>query len=100
MIPLRLTVAVDSDTTLPHPTPSHSGIAVLNIENELAKNIDYDEVVDIFKTVPSLRDAALAAADSIEVSARRLELYCRDLVKGTNSRNYQKWFYCKIGIRK
>ena len=58
----------------PCPTPPHSGIAVLNIENELAKNIDYDEVVDIFKTVPSLCDAALAAGDSIEVSARRLEL--------------------------
>jgi len=60
----------------PCPTPPHSGVAVLNIENELAKNIEYDEVVDIFKTVPSLRDAALAAAgDSIiEVSARRLEL--------------------------
>ena len=65
MIPLRLTVAVDSDTALLHPP--HSGIAVLNIENELAKNIDYDEVVDIFKTVPSLSDAALAAGDSIEV---------------------------------
>ena len=38
-----------------------SGIAVLNIEHELAKKIDYDKVVDIFKTVPSLRDAALAA---------------------------------------
>ena len=51
-----------------------SGIAVLNIENELAKNIDYDNVVDIFKTVPSLRDAALAAGDSTELSARRLKL--------------------------
>ena len=50
MIPRRLTVAVDSDTSLPHPTPPHSGVAVLNIENELAKNIDYDEVVDIFKS--------------------------------------------------
>jgi len=50
------------------------GIAVLNIENELAKNIDYDKVVDIFKTVPSLRDAALAAGDSTELSARRLKL--------------------------
>ena len=49
----------------PCPTPPHSGIAVLNIENELTKNIDYDEVVDIFKTIPSLRDAALAAGDSM-----------------------------------
>ena len=51
-----------------------SGIAVLNIENELAKNINYDEVVDTFKTLPSLRDAALGAADSTEVSARCVEL--------------------------
>ena len=50
-----------------------SGIAVLNIESELAKNINYDEIVDIFKTLPSLRDAA-GAGDSTEVSARRLEL--------------------------
>jgi len=51
-----------------------SGIAVLNIENELAKNINYDEVVDTFKTLPSLPDAALGAWDSTEVSAGRLEL--------------------------
>ena len=51
-----------------------SGIAVLNIENELAKNINYDEVVDTFKTLLSLRDAALGAADSTEISARCLEL--------------------------
>jgi len=31
-----------------------SGIALLNIENELAKNIDYDKIVDTFKTKPSL----------------------------------------------
>jgi len=31
-----------------------SGIALLNIENELAKNIDYDKVVDTFKTMPPL----------------------------------------------
>jgi len=51
-----------------------SGIAVLNIENELAKNINYDEVVDTFKTLLSLRDAALGAADSTEVYARCVEL--------------------------
>jgi len=51
-----------------------SGIALLNIENELAKNIDYDKVVDTFKTMPPLRDAALPAEDSTEVCSRRLEL--------------------------
>jgi len=51
-----------------------SGIALLNIENELAKNIDYDKVVDTFKTMPPLRDAALPAEDSTEVCARRPEL--------------------------
>ena len=51
-----------------------SGIALLNIENELEKNIDYDKVVDTFKTMPPLRDAALPAEDSTEVCARRPEL--------------------------
>ena len=51
-----------------------SGIALLNIENELAKNIDNDKVVDTFKTMPPLRDAAIPAEDSTEVCARRLEL--------------------------
>ena len=49
-----------------------SGIALLNIE--LAKNIDNDKVVDTFKTMPPLRDAAIPAEDSTEVCARRLEL--------------------------
>ena len=52
-----------------------SGVAVLNIENELAKNINYDEVVDTFKTLASPRDAALGAGDSTEVSVGRLELW-------------------------
>ena len=49
-----------------------SGIALLNIE--LAKNIDNDKVVDTFKTMPSLCDAALPAQDSTEVSASHPEL--------------------------
>ena len=51
-----------------------TGVAVLNIENKLAKNNNYDDVVDIFKTFPSLRDTSLAAGDSTaSVHARRLE---------------------------
>jgi len=33
-----------------------SAIALLNIETELAKDVDMDELVDIFATLPSLRD--------------------------------------------
>ena len=32
-----------------------SGIAILNIESEVARQIDVDEVVNIFAKMPSLR---------------------------------------------
>ena len=48
-----------------------SSIALLNTESEMAKNVDLDQVVDIFAKLPSLRDTG------VELSAanvRRLEL--------------------------
>jgi len=48
-----------------------STIALLNIENELAKKIDLDKMVDVFARLPSLRDTCGGLADT---NSRRLEL--------------------------
>ena len=48
-----------------------SSIALLNIESELARNIDVDAIVDIFAKLPSLRQTAVPLA---ETHKRRLEL--------------------------
>jgi len=48
-----------------------STIALLNIENELAKKIDLDKMVDVFAKLPSLRDTCGGLADT---NSRRPEL--------------------------
>jgi len=45
----------------------------LIVKDLAKKNIDYNEVVDIFKTVLKLRYAAVAGGDSTEVCARCLK---------------------------
>jgi hypothetical protein len=48
-----------------------SALSNINIENDLAKNIDLDELVDIFSRMPNLRDyTGVLGSDN----ARRLQL--------------------------
>jgi len=46
-------------------------VELLNIENELARNIDMDAIVEIFAKLPSLRQTGEALA---ETNQRRLAL--------------------------
>ena len=48
-----------------------SNIALLNMESELTKSIDYEKLVDIFATIPSLRNPS---GDLSESNVRRLQL--------------------------
>lgn len=51
-----------------------SAIANLAIEADMAKSLDFDKVVNIFATMPSLRDCSASSSQSSDTNLRRMRL--------------------------
>jgi hypothetical protein len=51
-----------------------SAVVNLAMEADMAKSLDFDKVVKIFATMPSLRDCSASSSQSSDTNLRRMRL--------------------------